>query len=88
MEIKNEVGRRYYFIIHAYHHIVADVVKILGTRHVLVKNCHWIYRSELGWDEFFKQGFTKENTTYREFPDGDFVYIAKFEFDHKFPGEE
>lgn len=82
-----EAGRQYYFIIHAYHHVIAEVIEVLGRRHVDAKKVAWIYSCKRGWDLFFKDG-AKEDTTFRAFPDGDFVYQAAFEWKHPIPGHK
>lgn len=83
---KVQVGKRYYFIIHAYHHVIADVVEITGKREVVTGPNYWIYSCKRDWTLFFKDG-AKEDTVFRIFPPGEFEYIAAFVWEHDFPSK-
>ncbi len=64
-----EVGKRYYFIAHAYHHFIGEVVEILGVKRVVLNNVVRVQSCRRGWTEFFRDGM-KEDTTYTVWTDG------------------
>ena len=80
-----KVGESYYFIVHAYHHFIAEVAEILGTQRVVTKNKIRVYSCRRGWTEFFRDGL-KDDTTYTHFPDGgEFTYLTADPWKHPIP---
>ena len=80
-----QVGEKYYFIVHAYHHFIGEVVEILGTQRVKVINCIRVQSCGRGWTEFFEDG-CKNDTTYTHWPDGkEFTYIDATPWNHPIP---
>ena len=82
-----EVGKSYYFIVHAYHHYIGTVEKELGVQRVSLKNCIKIYSCDRDWESFFRDGCRKDDTRY------DFVgnkpdvrFFDCFEWNHPIPG--
>jgi hypothetical protein len=66
-----EVGKRYYFIAHAYHHFLGEVVEITGQRSAILNNVIRVQSCKRGWTEFFRNGIlSKEDTVYTVWPDG------------------
>jgi hypothetical protein len=78
------VGGVYYFIVHAYHHFIAEVVEITGRREVVVGPQAWIYSCRRDWTKFFRDGALKD-TTSRTFPPGQYEYLAAFRWKHPIP---
>lgn len=65
-----EVGKKYYFMAHAYHHFIGEVVEITGPKSAILKNVIRVQSaSGTSWTEFFKEGIT-ENCVYTIWPDG------------------
>ena len=64
-----EVGKRYYFMVHAYHHFLGEVVEITGRKECVLKNVIRVQSCSRGWTEFFRDG-CKKDTTYTIWPDG------------------
>lgn len=64
-----KVGQKYYFFVHAYHHIVGKVVAITGKREVVLENVARVQSSGRGWPQFWEGGFAND-TIYAVFPDG------------------
>lgn len=79
-----EEGKRYYFMIHAYHHVIAEVVAITGKREADVKNVIRIQSCRRGWTEFFRDGLGND-TTYTHFSDGSITWFDAFEWNHSIP---
>ncbi len=77
-------GDKIYAIIHAYHHVICEVVEMLGPQRAEVKNVRWIYRCARGWTEFFRDG-AKDDTTFHVFPNGEISWIGEFEWNHEIP---
>lgn len=68
-----KIGEKYYFIQHAYHHFLGEVVEVLGKNSVTVKNVIRVYSCSRGWTEFFRDGCRKD-TTYTVWPDGHAIH--------------
>jgi hypothetical protein len=68
-----EIGKLYYFIVHAYHPFIGEVGEIVGRREVqLVQHKHGIIRvqgCQRGWTEFFRDGL-KADSNFSWWPDG------------------
>ena len=79
------VGGTYYFLFHAYHHVIATVEEIVGKRMVVTGPQAWVYSSQLDWTQFFKQGPSNGNSVIRGFPPGEFEYISAWRWDHPVP---
>jgi hypothetical protein len=81
-----EVGKKYYFFTHAYHHFVCEVVEVIGKHEVRIRNVARVQSCPRPWTEFFKDGF-KNDTNYEIFPDdGEIVgWFAVFPWHHPIP---
>lgn len=77
-------GKRYYLMLHAYHHILCEVVEVLGPTRVQVRDVRWIYSCSRDWTSFFKEG-CKKDTNLKVFPDGTVTFFAAFEWEHEIP---
>lgn len=77
-------GKTYYFITHAYYHIVAEVVEVTGKREADIRRVVRIQPTNNDWSDFFVNGFTEENQ-YKFFPDGGITWINYFEWNHPIP---
>ena len=84
MDGKVEAGKRFYLIIHAYHHLLCEIVEMLGPQRARITNVRWVYSCRRGWSEFFKDG-CNDDTVLRKFPDGEVSWIAAFEWEHEIP---
>lgn len=51
-----EVGKRYYFIAHAYYHLIGEVTAILGVRRVALKDVIQVHSCPRPWTLFFRDG--------------------------------
>lgn len=86
--MKVEPGRYYYVICHAYHHFIGKLEEITGKREGTFSDVHWIYSSQLSWTDFFAKGFTKANSKYHKFPDGNYPWTCGiFAWNHPLPKE-
>lgn len=82
---KVEVGKKYYIMIHAYHHILCEIVQMLGPQRAEVKNVRWVASCRRGWEDFFKDGCEKDTVLYK-FPDGEVSWtIGAFIWEHEIP---
>lgn len=81
-----EVGKRYYFITHAYFHYLGEIVEIIGRRQVKITNVIAVHRCQRGWSEFFAEG-CKKDTTYDVLSDGEIEVLNCFEWAHPIPTE-
>jgi hypothetical protein len=79
---KVEAGGTYYAISHAYYHFVFEVVEMLGPNRARVKNRRQIVSSRLDWTQFFAQGYTRDNTTFHVWPDGEVSWFDISEWNH------
>jgi hypothetical protein len=82
-----KAGDRCYLMTHAYHHVVCEIVEMLGQKYAKVKNVRWIYRCQRGWTDFFRDG-AKDDTTFHVFPPGEVSWFDAFEWKHAIPGGE
>lgn len=64
-----KVGERYYFIAHAYHHYIGEVVEVLGKNHFVLRNVVKVHSCGRSWTEFFRDGL-KNDTKFDVMPDG------------------
>jgi hypothetical protein len=85
MQGQPETGKQMYFMTHAYHHVIAEIVEMLGPQRARVKNVRWIYSCKRGWTEFFRDG-AKEDTTFHKFPPGEITWFGCFDWTHSIPG--
>lgn len=82
---KVEAGKNYYIMVHAYHHILCEIVQMLGPQRAEVKNVRWVYSCRRGWSEFFSEG-CKKDTVLHKFPDGEVSWtIGAFIWEHEIP---
>ena len=83
-----EVGKRYYFMAHAYHHFLGEVVEITGRKECVLKNVIRVQSCSRGWTEFFRDG-CKKDTTYTVWPDGTEIsgWFAAIPWKHPIPKE-
>lgn len=80
-----EVGKRYYFIVHAYHHVIATVTAVTGKRECDMTDVRWIYSCARNWTQFFRDGALND-TVCHIFPPGHNVsFTASFEWPHSLP---
>ena len=80
-----EAGKRYYAMVHAYHHFVFEVVHVLGQKHVEATKIVRVQSSQRDWTTFFKDGFG-EGDAFKFFPDGEVSgWFAIFEWHHDIP---
>jgi hypothetical protein len=85
-----EVGKRYYLLVHAYHHLIAEIVAITGKREADVRRVIRVQSCTRGWTDFFRDGLnprggSKSDTVYTHFPDGNIQWFAAFEWNHDIP---
>lgn len=64
-----EVGKRYYFVEHAYYHYLGEVVEITGPRSAVLRNVVRLHSCSRGFTEFFRDGIMQD-TEYTVWPDG------------------
>ena len=85
-----EVGKTYYLILHAYHHVIAKVKVITGKREADLEFVTWVYRSQRNWTQFFAEGIGEEGvTTYHRFPNAHgTTWIGCFDWPHPNPSED
>lgn len=74
-----------YFMTHAYHHVIAEIVEMLGQQRARVRNVRWIYRCARGWTEFFAEG-AGDDTTFHKYPPGEISWFDAFDWNHPIPG--
>ena len=81
-----EVGKCYYFICHAYHHFLGEVVEITGKKECIIKNVRKIHSCSRNWTKFFKEG-AKEDTKFDTLPDGVEIsgWCTAIPWNHKIP---
>lgn len=75
-----EVGKKYYFMVHAYHHFIGEVVEVHGPNRCIINNVIRVQSSNKDWTRFFKEGIKGKDTNYTIWPDGtrisgDFVCV-------------
>jgi len=73
-----------YFMCHAYHHVIAEIVEMLGQQRARVKNVRWIYSCQRDWTKFFADG-AKKDTTCHAFPPGEISWFNAFDWNHPVP---
>ena len=80
------IGERYYFMTHAYHHLIGEVVEITGKRECVLKNVVRVQHCARNWTEFFANG-CKDDTNYTIWPDGTEVsgWFIKVPWNHPIP---
>lgn len=64
-----EVGRSFYFMVHAYHHWIGIVESIDGKRSCTLRKVVRVQGCRRTWTEFFEQGFLND-TNYTVWPNG------------------
>lgn len=79
-----EAGKVMYFMCHAYHHLIAEIVEMLGHQRARVKNVRWIYSCRRDWTSFFAEG-AKNDTTFHVYPDGEISWFMCFSWNHPIP---
>lgn len=72
-----EVGKKYYFIVHAYFHYLGEVMEVISSRRVKIRNVIQVHSCARNWTQFFADG-CKDDTQYDVLPDG-------VEFDYSLP---
>ena len=80
-------GDKFYFVAHAYHHLIGVVREVLGPKRVIIDNVIWVYSSAKSWTDFFSTGVGERETTYHLMPDGTEVdgWILKYPWHHNIP---
>lgn len=81
-----EPGNCYYVIYHAYHHFIIRVEEMNGPRRPKFSYCDKIHSCQRGWTEFFRDG-AKKDTTFMEFPPGEFEVGNYWIWKHPLPRE-
>lgn len=82
-----EVGKRYYFVAHAYFHYVGTVTEVLGIRRVALADVVQVHSCGRSWTDFFKDGF-KADTRYDVIGTvPDLTYLWAIAWAHKIPAE-
>lgn len=80
-----EEGKCYYVMVHAYHHFLIEVGKVLGPKSVEATKVVKIHSCDRGWDEFFAEG-CKNDTNLMHFPPGEVSgWFGIFEWNHPIP---
>lgn len=84
-----EVGKRYYFVVHAYHHFLGEVAEITGKKECVLRNVVRVQSCQRGWTEFFRDGCC-DDTNYTAWPDGTEVdnWMVAVPWPHAIPGEK
>jgi hypothetical protein len=81
-----QVGKAYYFMVHAYHHFIAILDEVTGKQAGKVSHVIRIQSSQKDWNDFFSSGLGDDTTTvYKHFPDGSITWFAAFEWNHPIP---
>ena len=78
-------GKRYYFIAHAYHHFLAEVVEITGKREADVIDVRRIQSCRRPWTDFFRDG-CKDDTDFTVWPDCSLTWFVAVDWPHEIPG--
>jgi hypothetical protein len=83
-----QVGEKYYFMVHAYHHFIAEVLEVLGPKRIKAGRCVRVQSCGRDWTEFFKEGIKKEDTKYTVWPSGKiFEFFDATPWHHDIPTE-
>lgn len=84
-----QVGHRYYFIVHAYHHFLGEVVEVTGKKSCSLRLASKIHSCGRGWEEFFRDG-CKSDTRHDFIGDVEEIdgWMFVKEWTHKLPGED
>ena len=69
-----EVGKKYYFLSHAYHHYLGEVVEV-SPRWVKVKNCCKVLTDPRGWEACLFEGY-KPGMRIQFVPDGTLLPVG------------
>lgn len=79
-------GDKYYFVNHAYHHYIGEVIEILGVKHCKLINVVKIHSCRRNWTQFFADGM-RDDTQYDVIPDGHEIngYINLTPWHHDIP---
>ena len=80
-----EIGGKYYFLVHAYYHYLAEVVAIHGVRRCSVKNLVQVHSCGRGWSAFFKDGCKNDTKLDHIGSSPDFSYQIAFDWPHAIP---
>jgi hypothetical protein len=81
-----EIGKKYYFFTHAYHHFIAEVAEVTGKKEVVINNVVRIQSCPRPWTDFWAKGMMQD-TVYEVFPDGGEIcgWFAVFPWLHDIP---
>ena len=82
-----QVGRRYYFVEHAYYHYIGEVVAITGRRECILRHVRRIHSCQRNWTHFFKDG-ARNDTEFTVQPDGKNIsgWMEHTPWPHAIPG--
>ena len=69
-----EVGKKYFFLAHAYHHYIGEVVEV-SPRWAKVKNCVKVMGDSRGWEKALFGGYSREMSI-QHCPDGTLIPIG------------
>jgi hypothetical protein len=64
-----EQGKKYYFIVHAYYHYIAEVATINGKKSIISGRCVQVHSCRRSWTQLFKDG-ASDDTQFDELPNG------------------
>jgi hypothetical protein len=64
-----KVGDKFYFMTHAYHHFLGEIVDMPAPKTVIVKTVVRVQSCQRGWSEFFRDG-CQGDTVLTHWPDG------------------
>lgn len=82
-----KVGKRYYIMVHAYHHFIVDVVEVYGPMRAKFGRRERVQSCRRGWTEFFRDG-AKNDTDFHIFPEGGTAtFFSADPWDHDFPSD-
>lgn len=82
-----EAGKRYYIMVHAYHHYIVDVVEVYAPMRAKFGRREKVHSCRRGWELFFKEG-AKGDTEFMIFPEGGEATFFDFSpWNHDFPSD-
>ncbi len=84
-----ESGKKFYFMTHAYHHILGEVVEVTGRLSAVLRNVVRVQSCARDWSSFFAEG-CKQDTTLTYWPDGTEVngWFIAVPWNHAIPTPE
>jgi hypothetical protein len=81
-----EPGKRYYFLLHAYHHFLGEVAEVTGRRSCVLRDVRRVQSCRRGWTAFFRDG-AGADTDVSAWPDGTEIegWLAAAPWPHPIP---